>query len=182
MFLIPAALAAEGMGSGEMDKFFVKAALAAASLSVTLAQPAQAAVSCWNPESAAAVKIKDLQSRLMVGTLMCNAMGYDTSASYNRFVIANKVALNAANRTVQARFTRAFGARSLKEYDRFNTSLANAYGSRPTSRDVCEANQHAARDAAAARGDGVRLLAIAEQLGSDVSLPGGRCGRDFASR
>lgn len=165
-----------------MDKTLIKAALAAAALSVTLAQPAQAAVACWNPEAESAVKLKDLQSRLMVGTLMCNAMGFDSSASYNRFVLANKATLNAANRAVQARFTRAYGARSLKEYDRFNTSLANAYGSRPTNRGVCDANQHAARDAAAAKGDTVRLLAIAEQLGSNVSLPGGRCGRDFASR
>ena len=43
-----------------MDKFFVKAALAAATLSVMVAAPAQAAVSCWNPEAATAVKLKDL--------------------------------------------------------------------------------------------------------------------------
>ncbi len=46
----------------------------------------------------------------MVGTLMCNAMGFDTSASYNRFVIANKATLNAANRAVQAFHPGLWGA------------------------------------------------------------------------
>jgi hypothetical protein len=165
-----------------MDKTFVKGLLVAAASALTFAQPAEAAMSCWNSQAASAVAIKDLQSRLMVGTLMCNAMGYDSSASYNRFVLANRTALNQANRDVKARFTVAYGKRSLKEYDRFNTSLANAYGAKPTDRSVCEANQRAARDAAAAKNNSAKLLAIAEDLGTDVRLPGGRCGRDFASR
>ena len=165
-----------------MDKVFIKGMFVAAALTMVAAQPAEAAMGCWTPAAASAVAIKDLQSRLMVGTLMCNAMGIDSSASYNRFVLANKVALNAANRSVQARFSQAYGKRSLTQYDRFNTSLANAYGAKPTDRRVCEDNQRAAHDAAAAKGDTAKLLAIAADLGSDVSLPGGRCGRNFASR
>src|SRR5690349_16353518 len=91
------------------------------------AEPAEAAMGCWDGAAASSVRLKDFQSRLMVATLRCNAMGFDSSAHYNKFMIANKATLNTANTAVQARFKTAYGAKWQREYDRFNTSLANAY-------------------------------------------------------
>ena len=41
--------------------------------------PAQAGEGCWNPTQVAAAKVRDLQSRLMVATLRCSAMGVNVA-------------------------------------------------------------------------------------------------------
>lgn len=148
----------------------------AALASMVGAAPAQAAMGCWDGNAAASVRLKDFQSRLMVATLRCNAMGFDTSAHYNKFMIANKATLSSANVAVKARFQAAYGAKGWqKEYDRFNTSLANAYGAGATSKDICKELTATARDAAAAKGDKAKLMELAVRSGSAPRLPGGMC-------
>ena len=152
--------------------------------SVAGAAPAEAAMGCWDGQAATSVRLKDFQSRLMVATLRCNAMGFDSSAHYNKFMIANKATLGTANVAVKARFQAAYGAKRWQsEYDRFNTSLANAYGAGATSKEICRDLADTARNAAAAKGDRAKLMAIVEHSGSAPSLPGGMCrGASLAMR
>jgi len=166
-----------------MDKIGIKTMVALAAVATVGTAPAEAAMGCWEGPAAASVRLKDFQSKLMVATLRCNAMGYDSSAGYNKFMVANKLTLSAANLQVKARFQSAFGKSWQKEYDRFNTSLANAYGAGATSADICDELGRTAREAAAAKGDKVRLLVMAERSGAAPRLPGGMCrGAELALR
>ena len=149
--------------------------LAVAALAAVIGQPANAAMGCWTANEASALRLKDMQSRLMVATLRCNAMGFKNSAAYNEFILANRAALGEANRSVKARFTAAFGKSWQREYDRFNTSLANAYGAAPTDAAICAETARLAREAKAAGGRTDRLLLIADRLGAAPVPPGGRC-------
>lgn len=144
-------------------------------------QPAHAAMNCWNAQHVAAAKIRDLQSRLMVATMRCNAMGINVLPAYNEFVRTNRGTIQDANGVIKAQFAKGFGARGQTEYDRFTTVLANAYGAEPTNATVCRETAERAQDAVAARGDVQRLLDIANSMGSEPSLPGGRCKVTFAS-
>ena len=145
-----------------------------------LAEPAHAAASCWNPQQVAAAKVRDLQSRLMVATMRCRAMGIDVLPAYNEFVRTNRTTIQAANSVIKARFTTGFAMRGQFEYDRFTTSLANAYGADATSTEICHDTEARAREAVAAKGDANRLLEIVESMGPTPYLPGGQCKVDFA--
>ncbi|MDB5699783.1 MAG: hypothetical protein JWN69_2587 [Alphaproteobacteria bacterium] len=144
-------------------------------------QPAQAAMNCWNPQHVAAAKIRDLQSRLMVATMRCNAMGINVLPAYNDFVRTNRSTIQDANGVIKAQFAKGFGAGGQTEYDRFTTVLANAYGADPTSASICRETASRAHEAVAAQGDVQRLLEIADSMGSEPSLPGGRCKVSFAA-
>lgn len=154
----------------------------AAALCATLvvAVPAQAA-DCWDGEQAAAARVRDLQSKLMVATMRCHAMGIDISPAYNGFVRANRSRLEAINGTIKARFAGVFGAAAQFHYDKFTTSLANAYGADSTNAEVCGSMTAAAQEAAAIGGDLVRLLDLADRIGVAPDLPGGRCGVTLAA-
>jgi hypothetical protein len=165
-----------------MRKSIGRAALAAAVTGFVLVQPSQAAAACWGPQEAAAAKVRDLQSRLMVATLRCRAMGYDMLASYNDFVNANRDTLQAANGVIKAQFETGAGADGETLYDHFITALANAYGGDATSEEICEATSSAAGDGAAAAGDATRLVAIADRFGRGPDLPSGECPITFSSR
>ena len=141
--------------------------------------PAQAS-GCWKPESTAAAKVRDLQSRLMVATLRCRAIGADIEGSYGAFVRGNRDTLQAANALLKAQF--ATGDRAgERAYDSFATALANQYGGDATNEHLCRGFAAAADDAAAAAGDLGKLLAIAESLGPPPPLPGGECPVTFAA-
>ena len=163
-----------------MDNRFARLGLAGVAASLVTAQPAQAA-DCWSAEQAAAARIKDFQSRLMVATLRCNAMGLDRSSNYNGFVIANKPAISGAIAALKARFEQAYGAQWMREYDRYNTALANAYGADATNQQVCDDLGRLADDAIAADGNREKLLAVAERAGGSPRLPGGVCEGGMAS-
>jgi hypothetical protein len=159
-----------------MDKQGWKAALAfTAAGALVAAQPAQAAMGCWNQQPAAAAKVRDLQSRLMVAALRCRAMGVDVLAAYNDFVRQNRGALQAQNNLIHAQFDTGYGAESETYYDRFTTSLANRYGGDATNADICDDTASAAQEGAAAAGDVAKLLALADRFGSSPDLPGGEC-------
>jgi len=151
--------------------------VAAASL---LAAAPAAAAGCWKAEGATAAKVRDLQSRLMVATLRCRAIGADIEGSYSSFVRSNREAIQVANAVLKAQFATGdeLGERA---YDSFATALANQYGADATTPELCQAAAAAAEDAAAAGGDLARLLTVAERLGPPPALPGGTCETHFAS-
>jgi hypothetical protein len=143
-------------------------------------QPAHAAMGCWNSKHVAAAKVRDLQSRLMVATMRCRAMGIDVLPEYNDFVRTNRSTIQAANGVIKAQFNAGFGRRGQTEYDRFTTSLANAYGADATSVSICRETAAKARQAVATRGDINGLVAIVESMGPTPRLPGGVCSVSFA--
>ena len=155
-----------------------KAATGLAAAALLIAAPAEAA-GCWTPEGAAAAKLRDLQSRLMVATLRCRAIGADIEASYSNFVRSNRETIQAANAILKAQFATGdkVGERA---YDSFATALANQYGGDATNPEICQGAAAAAEDAAAAGGELARLLAVAERLGPPPPLPGGECPVSFA--
>ena len=156
------------------------AALAAASFCT--AQAAQADMGCWNNEQAAAAKVRDLQSRLMVASLRCRAIGIDVLAPYNAFVSGNRTTLQAANTVLRAQFAAGYGAAGESAYDRFTTALANEYGADATTDAICAETADASLEAAEAAGDTRKLLAVAERLGPTPELPGGECPIVFSAR
>ena len=131
-----------------------------------VATPAQATMQCWNPTQVAAAKVRDLQSRLMVATLRCSAMGVDVAGAYNNFLAANRSTIQGANAVLLAQFQSGFGRQGLVHYDSFATSLANIYGDDATSASVCGDTAVLAEEAAAANGDIEALVAIEDRLAS----------------
>src|SRR4051812_8272030 len=159
-----------------MDRHALKSALAApVAAALLVAQPAQAAMACWNQQQTAAAKVRDLQSRLMVAALRCRAMGIDVLAAYNGFIRENRGTLQAANGLIHAQFETGYGKEADTYYDRFATGLANRYGADATNSEICEETAAAAQEATAAAGDVTRLLALADRFGSSPDLPGGVC-------
>ena len=137
---------------------------------------------CWNSTQVAAAKVRDLQSRLMVATLRCQAMGADVTEPYNRFVRANRETIQGANAVLLAQFRTGFGSSlGQTQYDRFATALANIYGADATDAAVCAETGALAEEAAAANGDISQLVAIEDRFGFSSDLPGGQCGYSFAS-
>ena len=155
--------------------------VAAAALTLCVGMPAQAAMGCWNDTQLAAAKVRDLQSRLMVASLRCAAMGVDITPAYNRFVVANRDTIQGANRIIMAQFRSGYGGEAQLHYDRFATALANAYGDDATDRTICADTAVVADEAAAAAGDVGQLVALEDRFGFAPALPGGRCGVTFAS-
>ena len=158
-----------------------KFAAGVALVALATAQTAQADSGCWNSEQAAAARVRDLQSRLMVATLRCKAFGIDVLAPYNSFVTVNRETLQAANGVLKAQFAAGFGSEGESAYDRFTTSLANQYGADATTDQVCAETADAALEAVEDGGDVTRLLAIAERLGAAPELPGGACPIRFSA-
>lgn len=139
--------------------------------------PAQSA--CWSANAMSAARIRDLQTFLMVETLRCQVMGFDLTSEYNGFLRANRTTLGAVNGHLKSFFIAAdgpvFGQQS---YDRFTTTLANAYGASHTSADTCADARDTAHEAAMMDNDEQGLLMIADRQGLMPRLPGGVCGRE----
>lgn len=157
-----------------------KGGLLCAAAMLLCAVPANAAMGCWNETQVAAAKVRDLQSRLMVASLRCAAMGVDVTPAYNRFVVANRETIQGANRIILAQFRAGHGGEAELYYDRFATALANIYGDDATDREVCAQTAMAAEEGAAAAGDIARLVALGDRFGPPPALPGGQCGISFA--
>ena len=152
----------------------------AAALAAALGFAGQAGAVCWSEASAAAATIRDLQSRLMVGTLRCNAFGLDITEPYNRFVRSNRESLQAANATIKAQLAADGPASAERRYDSFTTALANQYGAAATSGEVCAELANLAVEAAEAAGDQQLLVALAERYEPRPALPDGRCSLPLA--
>lgn len=141
--------------------------------------PAQATMGCWNERQVAAAQVRDLQSRLMVATMRCRALGINITYAYNRFVIANRTTLQGANGVLRGQFRSGYGIDGERHYDRFATALANTYGGDETDPWICAETEDVAFEAASAQGDVGLLLQLADRLGPPPRLPGGRCGVSF---
>jgi hypothetical protein len=165
-----------------MDKRILKGVLGLAAAALIQAQPASAAMSCWNEQERAAAKIRDLQSRLMVATLRCRAMGIDVLNTYNDFVRTNRSTLQQANGVIKAQFDRGYGPEGQRFYDSFTTAMANRYGADATSGEICEETAGVAAEAVAAQGDVGRLVDLADRVGGSPELPGGICPISLTAR
>lgn len=151
--------------------------LCAAAVALSAAAPADAG--CWSAEHASAARVRNLQTFLMVETLRCQAMGFNISADYNAFVRGNRAAISTANDRIKAFFITASGpVYGQTAYDRFTTSLANAYGAARTSADSCAAARSVAAEGALIDNSHEGLAMIAARQGLDPVLPGGRCGQE----
>jgi hypothetical protein len=159
-----------------------RAALVAGAMMICIPVTAQAQGGCWNPTQVAAAKVRDLQSRLMVATLRCSAMGVNVAEAYNRFLAANRETIRGANAVLMDQFASAYGRQAQVHYDRFATALANIYGDDATSRSVCAETAVLAGEAAEADGNIDALVAIEDRLGFVSALPGGQCTVSFAGR
>jgi hypothetical protein len=137
---------------------------------------------CWDQTQVAAAKVRDLQSRLMVATLRCSAMGVNVAPAYNRFLAANRATIRDANAVLMSQFQATHGRLAQVQYDRFTTAMANIYGDDATSRSVCAETVVLAGEAAEAAGDIDALVAIEDRLGFVSALPGGQCTVSFAER
>jgi hypothetical protein len=158
-----------------MNKRALRGALGLAAAALLYAQPASAAMSCWGEHETVAAKIRDLQSRLMVATLRCRAMGIDVLTAYNDFVRTNRTTLQQANGVIKAQFDHGYGAEGERFYDSFTTAMANEYGGEATSDAVCEETAAIAAEAALAEGDVGHLVDLADRTGRSPELPGGVC-------
>ena len=158
----------------------MRAALVAGAMMTCVPATASAQAGCWNQIQVAAAKVRDLQSRLMVATLRCSAMGKIVAAAYNRFLAANRETIRSANAVLMGQFQTVHGRQAQVHYDRFTTTLANIYGDDATSRSVCAETVVLADEAAQARGNADALIAIADRLGFVAALPGGQCTVTFA--
>jgi hypothetical protein len=158
-----------------MTKRNLRGALGLAAAALVWAQPASAAMACWDEHETAAAKIRDLQSRLMVATLRCRALGIDVLTAYNDFVRINRTTLQQANGVIKAQFDRGYGQEGQRSYDSFITAMANGYGGDATSDAVCEETAAIAAEAALAEGDVARLVDLADRTGRSPELPGGVC-------
>ncbi|MGZ8312357.1 MAG: hypothetical protein ACXWUR_09865 [Allosphingosinicella sp.] len=147
---------------------------AAVATMLAIAAPRQAAA-CWSEAEMDAAKIRDLQSRLMVATLRCQAAGVDVTGAYNRFVVANRATLQGINGVLMTQFRADAGAEAQTRYDRYATSLANAYGGDATNRSICANTARLAGDGAAAAGHVARLVALHSRVGLPPPLPGTAC-------
>ena len=160
------------MKSGSLAAGFGLAAMLAA-------MPLRAAdvrtADCWTEAQAAAAHVRDLQSKLMVATMQCHAIGVDIAPAYNAFVRTNRAGLESVNGAIKARFAGLFGGTAQTHYDRFTTSLANAYGGDRIDPVVCRAMRASAGEAEAIGGDPVKLFELAGRMGVSPRLPGGRC-------
>ena len=151
--------------------------LCAATAILTAASPVTAG--CWSAEHVSAAHIRDLQTFLMVETLRCQATGFDISANYNAFVRGNRAAIGAANDRLKAFFIGTAGpVYGQTAYDRFATSLANAYGAGRTNADTCDDARSIAAEAALMANSGEGLEMIAARQGLNPVLPGGICGHE----
>lgn len=165
-----------------MTKRKLKGAFGLALCALISASPAQAAMACWDEHETAAAKIRDLQSRLMVATLRCRAMGIDVLTAYNDFVRINRSTLQQANGVIKAQFDRGYGREGQRFYDSFTTAMANQYGADATSGAVCEETAAVAAEAVAAEGDVARLVDLADSFGRAPELPGGVCPVTLTAR
>jgi hypothetical protein len=150
---------------------FGRAAGVAAMIAFGCAQAQAARNECWTAQEVSAAKVRDLQTMLMVAGLRCRSGGADVLSGYNRFVSANRAALVEVNDRLKLHFRALHGqAEGQRNYDRFTTALANAYGAGGSGTGNCAHMASLAAEASSARGSAA-LIAIAEDRGVSPELP-----------
>jgi hypothetical protein len=106
-----------------MRKRFVTTFLAASLFALPVAD---AAARCLNAKERTAVRVRTLQTDLMVAALSCRAVpGRDFTGHYNAFVQRHGDRLISHSRVLQDYFSARYGANSRKQLDAFITAMAN---------------------------------------------------------
>jgi hypothetical protein len=96
------------------------------------------AQSCAATSVQTSVKVRELQSILMVGALQCRAVpGSTVIADYNRFIAAHKVALANHNSALRSYFMHASTKTGASAFDQFATRLANAHAQSASGAGFC---------------------------------------------
>jgi hypothetical protein len=96
------------------------------------------AQSCAITPVQASVKVRELQSVLMVGALQCRAVpGSTVIADYNRFIAAHKVALANHSTALRSYFMHASAKTGATAFDQFATRLANAHAQSASGAGFC---------------------------------------------
>lgn len=96
------------------------------------------AQSCTATSVQASVKVRELQSILMVGALQCRAVpGSTVIADYNRFIATHKVALANHNGALRSYFMHASTKTGASAFDQFATRLANAHAQSARGAGFC---------------------------------------------
>jgi hypothetical protein len=96
------------------------------------------AQSCATTSVQASVKVRELQSILMVGALQCRAVaGSTVIADYNRFIAAHKVALANHSKALRSYFMHASAKTGAVSFDQFATRLANAHAQAASGAGFC---------------------------------------------
>jgi hypothetical protein len=105
----------------------------AAIAALCLAAPATAS-RCLDPDTLEAVRVRDMQTMLMVGALRCRTTDPTIASAYNRFI------LRARDRLVRGeeRLLRHYSDHGGREvYDRFTAQLANRHSQEMEKPGMC---------------------------------------------
>ena len=151
-------------------------------LSVTVviasAQPAQA---CWNSAGEDAVKIKHLNTMLMVTALRCRGGIDNFLPQYNRFVTNNSALIGSQNNLIRSHLARIGGARGAENaLDRMSIGFANSYGTGHSWMNCGDLKQLAS-DLSLQQQGVATLAAAADQTIDNVPLPDGVCATRMAT-
>ena len=104
---------------------------------VALIAASTGALACADVEERNSLRVRTLQTRLMVAALTC-----DARAPYNAFVTHYRPALVVHANRLTGYFDRQFGRRSVRVLDRYVTGLANRASARSITdrKSFCAAN------------------------------------------
>ena len=153
--------------------------LSAALAAAMMMQAASAQAACWNDDQAAAAKVREMETMLMVGSLRCRAQDQRLLGQYNAFIKGSRPALVLANDRLRAHFTTA--GSGLNGYDRYVTSLANRYGG-GTEGLSCHQLSIALQAVTSRSQTLASLSELADAMDVRPGLPGGRCTVQVARR
>lgn len=142
-------------------------------LAAMTAGSAQAA--CWTPSEAAAAKVRDLDTMLMVSTLRCRAQAPEMVAKYNALVERHRAPLTEMNARIRAHFAVGVTPRAADAaYDTYVTRMANRYGAGVGDLS-CQSLMAITDDAAIEIADIDGLVAVAERAEVSPDLSEGTC-------
>ena len=161
-----------------MRGIFRKTALVAAAVIATV-QPAHA---CWSSAGQDAVKIKHLNTMLMVTALRCRGGADNFLMHYNRFVTNNSALIGTQNTLIRSHLAQSVGARGAEgALDRMSIGFANSYGT-GHSRMSCRELKQLASDLSSQHHGVATLAAAADKFVDPASMPGGTCPVRLATR
>lgn len=114
-----------------------------------------------------------MQTKLAVAALQCRFSKADIRANYNRFLRNGRWALRVANARLKAHFMTQGTTVGQREYDRYTTTLANAYGGSQISFGSCAQTAAVLAEAAMPKRN---LLSLAAREVVAPTLPSAQCG------
>ena len=157
---------------GRKMRGIARKAVLAAVIAIASVQPAQA---CWSSAGQDAVKIKHLNTMLMVTALRCRGGADNFLSQYNRFVTNNSTLIGTQNNLIKSHLAQSVGARGAEgALDRMSIGFANSYGTGHRTMN-CSQLKQLASDLASEKHGVATLAMAADQAVGNTSLPGGAC-------